>query len=86
VAGAYLSAGPYAQFNFDNFSEQIESKSFGAGLNFGLGVELLSHLQIGANYQLGLTNNFGDFKAAGVTVGELEGKTKVWSLTATYFF
>ncbi len=83
--GIYGSAGPYASFRVsgDNFSvadipDQFKQKTFGAGLNFGFGVELLKHLQIGANYQLKLTDDY--------SAGEYDVKTKTWSVTAAFFF
>ena len=38
--------------------DQVKAKNFSAGLNFGAGVELISHLQVGFNYGLGLTDNY----------------------------
>lgn len=82
---AYLAAGPYVSFRLggDKFwnvmSEQIEAKSFGAGLNFGAGVELVKHLQVGFNYGLGLTDNY--------SLNKLDiGKSRGWSLTAAILF
>lgn len=89
VAGAYLSAGPYARFNLsNNLKNTWDSKSFGAGLNFGAGIELLSKLQLGINYQLGLTDDYGgDFSEIGWNdLKKLKGKSRVWSISATYFF
>jgi len=83
---AYGSAGPYANFNLSGkLMKQIETKSFGIGLNFGFGVELLSHLQIGANYQVGLTNELGTFNLDPKNL-DLKGKPTVWSITAAYLF
>ena len=61
----------------------FEAKSFGAGVNFGAGVELFSHLQVGFNYGLGLTNNYE------MMVDELKlgtGKDRGWSITAAVLF
>ena len=84
----YAAAGPYMSLNLsDKLVDQIESKSFGAGLNFGLGVELLSHLQIGANYQMGLSDDYSKIKPG--FAGALKtynGKTTMWSVTAAYLF
>jgi hypothetical protein len=89
----YLSAGPYASFNLsgtdlfkipDNVSEQFENESFGAGINAGIGIELLGHLQVGVNYKIGLTNDYKSFGVSDVLLGN--GKTRVWSLAAVYFF
>jgi len=99
LAGAYATTGPYAGINLFNDGKldidgavaSLESKSFKFGWNFGLGVELLSKLQVGVNYQLGITEDFGSLKfdtplGAMEGVGKLGGKPRVWSITAAYFF
>jgi len=96
--GIYLTAGPYVNFKLkgDNFSLEMlqriatdfEQKSFGAGLNFGFGVELFSHLQVGANYQLGLTDDYSSTLNTTLTnsLEELKGQSRIWSISAAYFF
>jgi hypothetical protein len=92
VAGVYATAGPYVKFGLNSsLKDQYESKSFGAGLNFGLGVELLNHLQVGVNYQLGLTEDYSSLKVPGLTdipgfTGEIKAQPRVWSVTAAYLF
>lgn len=54
--------------------------------NFGLGLQLIKHLQVGASYGLGLTKalqkvNLGPNEAAGI-----EGKNKYWTVTAAWLF
>ena len=92
IVGAFLTAGPYVSFKLsgDNFlviSENIhdtfKSRSFGAGINVGAGVELLKHLQVGVNYQISLTD---DYKTLETSHLVLKGKTRIWSITAAYFF
>ncbi|MDR0427410.1 MAG: PorT family protein [Dysgonamonadaceae bacterium] len=87
VVGGYLALGPYASFNLsDKLRDQYDSKSFGAGLNFGLGVEFLSKLQIGVNYKLGLTNDLNSLITnPGGDVLKGEGKQRGWTVSATYF-
>ena len=88
VAKLYLAAGPYVGFRvggdkiWNVIDNQIEAKSFSAGLNFGGGVEVLNHLQVGLNYGLGLTNNYGLEKAS----LDGEGKARTWSITAAILF
>jgi hypothetical protein len=92
VAGVYATAGPYIKFSLDgDIKDQYKSKSFGAGLNFGLGVELLKHLQVGVNYQMGLTDDYNSLKVPGLTdsldfIGEIKAQPRVWSVTAAYLF
>lgn len=90
---AYLAAGPYASFRIggDKFWEiphqvgnQLKAKNFGAGLNFGAGVEVFNHLQVGFNYNLGLTNDYQALTAKDVF--EADGKSRGWSITAAILF
>jgi hypothetical protein len=96
--GIYLSAGPYISFKVDDQTTWSQAqtawrnKKFGAGLNFGAGFELFKHLQIGANYQICLSNDYSrdlsqdDAWADILQDGHLKGETRIWSITATYFF
>ena len=100
MVGCFLTAGPYVSFKldeqttnlkntYDKVLENWEGKDFGVGLNFGAGVKLLSNLQVGVNYQLGLNDDFKNYKfdLEGVSsVLDANAKTRIWSITATYFF
>ncbi|MDH6305379.1 hypothetical protein M2459_001832 [Parabacteroides sp. PF5-5] len=92
VVKGYFAAGPYVGFRVggdkiwdmpQNIGSQIKTKSFGAGLNLGLGVELLSHLQVGFNYGLGLTDNYSLKDTAGASEG---GKHRGWTISAAILF
>ena len=89
IIKGYLAAGPYIGFRVggDKFWEipgsvvgQVKAKNFSAGLNFGSGVELISHLQVGINYGLGLTDNYSAEKY------DLNAKNRGWSVTAAILF
>lgn len=89
IIKGYLAAGPYIGFRVggDKFWEipgsvvgQVKAKNFSAGLNFGAGVELISHLQVGINYGLGLTDNYSAEKY------DLNAKNHGWSVTAAILF
>lgn len=89
IIKAYLTAGPYVGFRVggDKFWDvpgsvvgQVKAKSFNAGLNFGAGVELISHLQVGFNYGLGLSENYSAEKF------DLNAKNRGWSITAAILF
>ena len=85
IFGVYFSAGPYASFRLnDNIKAQCVGKDFGVGLNFGAGIELIKHLQVGANYQLALTDSYSNI--SWVNVNDLNAKTRIWSITAAFFF
>lgn len=86
----YLIAGPYINFRVsgddkfsvikDDIKGQWDAKNFGAGLNFGAGVELFKFLQVGANYGLGLTDNYK------LSDGKYSVKERLWSITAGIYF
>lgn len=87
IVKAYLAAGPYASFRvggdkiWNVLSDQLETKSFGAGLNFGAGVEAFNHLQVGFNYELGLTDNFSAEK-----LDLSSNKNRGWTISAAILF
>lgn len=89
ILKGYLTAGPYVGFRVGGekfwdipelVGDQLQAKSFNAGLNFGAGVEVIKHLQVGFNYALGLTNDYSTSK------GDLDGKNRGWSITAAVLF
>lgn len=84
----YLSAGPYASFRIaDNLANQWKAQTFGAGINLGVGVYALSFLQVGANYGVGLTN---DYKNDKVNINNIptavKAKNNTWSIFTTIYF
>lgn len=87
IVKAYLAAGPYASFRvggdkiWNVLNDQLETKSFGAGLNFGAGVEVFNHLQVGFNYELGLTDNFSAEK-----LDLSSNKNRGWTISAAILF
>ena len=92
VVKVYLSAGPYVGFRVGgnkiwelpgSMVDQVKTKSFSAGLNFGAGVELISHLQVGLSYGLGLTNNYS---MESLSLTKSDGKNRGWSVTAAILF
>lgn len=93
VVKVYLSAGPYIGFRvggdkiWEVIGEQIEAKSFSAGLNFGAGVELLKHLQVGLNYGLGLSETYDVTSLNPLANAEkVTGKNRGWAITAAILF
>jgi len=94
VINPYLAAGPYIDLciggnkkwksSMSNIEEQIKTKSFGAGLNFAIGADLFSKLQVGLNYSMALTDNYSAFD--GKNPDSYKGKLWVASLSAAYFF
>ncbi len=85
----YAAAGPYARIHiggdddFKKISDDIKSKSFEAGINVGLGVEVLRRLAVGVNYGIQLTDNYSvnepKWKDA------FNNKDGLWSIQATVY-
>ncbi len=96
VVSPYFSAGPYVNFriagddvwdlpgNVEGLKNQLDAKNFGAGLNFSVGADLLSMLQLSVTYSWELTDSYESFDVA--NVGSYTGKSKTWLISATYFF
>lgn len=89
LLGVFIQAGPYVEFkinggDFKDIDNQYKSKSFGAGVNAGAGVELLNHLELGMYYRKALTDNYGDDTP---DFGDIwKKKPDSWSVDLTYFF
>ena len=95
----YVAAGPYVSVKISQNMDlngiienetlsdmvDIKSKTFSAGLNFGGGIELLQHLQVGFNYGLGLTD---DYKNDSLTLDAVafNPRSSTWSVVAAYYF
>ena len=88
IVKPYLTAGPYVGFRLGGekiwnvLDDQWKAKSFSSGLNFGAGVELLKHLQVGFTYSLGLTD---DYSAKSIDWKGL-GKNRGWMCNAAILF
>jgi hypothetical protein len=88
----YVAAGPYAQFKIagdgadklKDVFEGIADKKMQAGLNFGIGADIIKRIQIGFNYRLKLTDDYSADKAEW---GDLLNDNKgFWSVTAGVYF
>lgn len=82
--GIYIAAGPDFFFNFKDIEftgVDVDTKRTQVGLNLGAGVKLLSHLQVGINYQIPLGDSFDLTELANVGA-----KTKTWQISAAYIF
>ena len=92
MAGIYVAAGPQFGFNigdkkfsFSNAND-YEMKDSNLSLNLGAGIRLVSHLEIGFNYNiaLGKTGEFNEVDGAKNFVGN--GKANSWQISAAYYF
>ena len=98
TASIYIFAGPQFGFNIGDKSANIidnalewRLKDSNLSANVGLGLMLLNHLQVSANYNiaLGTTGESNVISTTASTVGNLvTGKTKAnaWQLSVAYFF
>lgn len=60
-----------------------KNKSVDVAWNFGLGVELFSHLQVAASYGLGLNKTVS---LVGLNAAPIDGKNNYWTVTAAWLF
>lgn len=80
LLGVYVAAGPDFFFDFKK-KDDIDRKAQ-VGLNLGVGVKLIKHLQVGVNYQFPMGDSF-TWKNAVDAVG---AKNKTWQISAAYLF
>ena len=92
MAGIYVAAGPQFGFNigdkkfsFSNAND-YNMKDSNLSLNLGAGIRLVSHLEIGFNYNiaLGKTGEFNEVDGVKNLVGN--GKANSWQISAAYYF
>lgn len=87
----FATAGPWVGYLIDGdkidiqgLADDVKAKEFQAGANLGIGLELLSFLQVGLNYSVKLTDNYS------VDVPNwhdpLNGKNESWTITGTIYF
>lgn len=87
----YVAAGPYMQFKvgkgdfkWEEFKTNFEEKKFSAGVNVGVGAEVLSRVQVGVNYRVKLTDEYA------VSTPELDDlmnkNAGFWSVSAALLF
>lgn len=91
--GAYVAAGPQFGFNVGSghFAKAMDIKTCYTSFNVGVGVKALQHLQVGLNY------NFGISKLAKAVSDKYEGvddsinsdlsmKKNTWQISVAYLF
>ena len=92
LAAVYLAAGPQFGFNIgdkhqtlvQDVSEwKLNTSNF--SVNVGLGVMLLSHLQIGANYNI-VCGKTGEVTVFDGAKEAFRGRSNTWQVSAAYYF
>ena len=98
TASIYLFAGPQFGFNIGDKSANVVDnalewrlKDSNLSANVGLGLMLLNHLQVSANYNIamGTTGKFNVLEdVPNATWNQVTGKTKAnaWQISVAYFF
>jgi len=82
----YVFTGPSFAFRTSKeIINDMQSKKCDIAWNFGFGVELIRHLQIGASYGIGMTKALQTINVAGDSAG-IEGKNRYWTITAAWLF
>lgn len=87
VLTPYLATGPSVSFLTSRraINDAMRNKSVDWAWNFGFGVQLFSHVQVGASYGLGLTNAVKIFDGDS-DAKKINGKNRYWTVTAAYLF
>lgn len=87
IVTPYIFTGPSFAFRTSKaaIKEFYHAKKSDIAWNFGLGVQLFSHLQIGASYGLGMTKAYEAIDASHQNAG-IEGKNRYWTVTAAWLF
>lgn len=87
VASVYGETGPQFGFTVGDKTpgEIVKFKSSNVTWNVGLGVRLAGHLEIGANYNIALSN-FGKLSVAGHSTPNSDYKANSWQVQAAYLF
>lgn len=82
IVSPYIFTGPSFSFlvNKQAAEDAWKNKSVDIAWNVGAGVQLFSHLQVGASYGWGIT------KAVTDRTEKIEGKNRYWTITAAYLF
>lgn len=92
LAAVYLAAGPQFGFNvgdknqtlFDDVADwKLNSSNF--SVNVGAGVMLLSHLQVGANYNI-VCGKTGKITYLDGVESVFRGRSNSWQISMAYYF
>lgn len=86
IVTPYIFTGPSFAFLTSRkaINEAYKNKALDVAWNFGFGVQLLSKLQLGASYGLGLTKVVE--KVSDVQGVDIDGKNRYWTITAAWMF
>lgn len=82
----YLFTGPAFSFLTSKtaIEDAVKNKKFDVSWNFGVGIQLVQHLQLSASYGLGLTKTVETFSS--YEGSKIDGKNNYWTVTAAWLF
>lgn len=92
LAAVYLAAGPQFGFNVGDKNQslykdvaewRLNTSNF--SVNVGVGVMLLGHLQVGANYNI-VCGKTGEITVLDGAESVLRGRSNTWQISAAYYF
>lgn len=86
VVSPYILTGPTFSFKMGDGSSLIRTKDVQYSWNFGLGLEVIKHLQVQAAYSLGINNILKTTGLANNPVDDIKLKNNYWTITAAYLF
>lgn len=90
IVRPYLATGPSFAFltSKSALENAYKSRKTTVSWNFGVGVTLVKHLQVGASYGLGLGKAVTNLAGVGSASGsdKVQGKNKYWTVTAAWLF
>lgn len=86
IVTPYVFTGPSFAFLTSKkaINEAMNNKTFDVAWNFGVGLQLINKIQVGASYGLGMTKAVKAL--SDVESANIDGKNRYWTVTAAYFF
>ena len=86
----FIFAGPQFGFNVGDKEKHLnfgdwKLKTSNFSVNVGLGVSILQHVQISANYNIACGNT-GEVTVANGLASAFKGKANAWQIAAAYYF
>lgn len=92
VLSPYIFTGPSVAFLASKraINEAYKNKSVDWSWNVGIGLQIVSHLQVSASYGFGMSDNVEKIvnatTSAGLNNTNIEGKNNCWTITAAWLF
>lgn len=82
---SFLTSSVYDVYKADDKMATIENQKFNVDWNLGIGVEIMSHVQIGASYGFGITE-YAKYINKENPNFDSNIKNNYWTITAAYLF